>query len=103
MTPTGAPIEIDIPHKLGRAAARERIASSFGRLAEFVPGGAVTEHRWSGDRLDFTVEGMGQRVSVMLDVGDDKVHAVFALPALLAMFADKLRDKLAREAPKLLE
>ena len=82
MTPTGAPIEIDIPHKLGRAAARERIASSFGRLAEFVPGGAVTEHRGSGDRLEFTVEGSGQHESVMVDVGDDKVHAEFELRAV---------------------
>lgn len=97
------PIEVDIPHKLGRAAARERIASSFGRLAEFVPGGAVTQHHWEGDRLDFTVEGMGQRVGVKLDVGDANVHATFELPQFLSLFAEQIRSKLQREAPKLLE
>lgn len=97
------PIEVDIPHKLGRAAARERIGASFGRFAEFVPGGAITEHRWTGDRLDFTVEGLGQRVAVHLDVADANVHATFEIPAFLAMFADRIRDKLTREAPKLLE
>ena len=54
---TSQPIEIDIPHKLGRDAAKERISTSFGRLAEFIPGGHVAEHRWTGDRLDFTVVG----------------------------------------------
>ncbi|WP_375288695.1 polyhydroxyalkanoic acid system family protein [Sphingomonas sp.] len=97
------PIEVDIPHKLGRAVAKERIGSSFGRLAEFVPGGAVTQHHWEGDRLDFTVEGLGQRVGVKLDVGESNVHAVFELPQFLAMFADQIRAKLQREAPKLLE
>lgn len=97
------PIEVDIPHKLGRAAARERIASSFGKLAEFVPGGAVTEHRWQGDRLDFTVEGMGQKVGVKLDVAESNVHATFDLPQFLGLFAEQIRAKLQREAPKLLE
>jgi len=100
---TAPPIEIDIPHKLGRAAARERIAGGFGKLADFIPGGTVTEHRWTGDVLDFVVEALGQRVSARLDVQDAKVHATFELPPFLAMLAGPLRAKLAKEAPKLLE
>lgn len=98
-----APIEVDIPHQLGTAAAKERIGSSFGKLADFIPGGAVTEHRWEGDSLLFTVEGMGQRVAARLDVAAANVHASFELPAFLAMFSDKIRAKLQKEAPKLLE
>lgn len=98
-----APIEVDIPHQLGTAAAKERIGSSFGKLADFIPGGAVTEHRWQGDTLFFTVEGMGQRVAARLDVSAANVHASFELPAFLAMFSDKIRAKLQKEAPKLLE
>ncbi|OWK33719.1 polyhydroxyalkanoic acid system family protein [Sphingomonas dokdonensis] len=98
-----APIEVDIPHQLGTAAAKERIGSSFGKLADFIPGGAVTEHRWEGDSLFFTVEGMGQRVAARLDVAAANVHASFELPAFLAMFSDKIRAKLQKEAPKLLE
>jgi hypothetical protein len=97
------PIEIDIPHKLGRDAAKERIGASFGRLADFIPGGAITEHRWTGDRLDITVEGLGQRVGVQMEVAEANVHAVFVLPEFLAMFAERIRAKLQKEAPKLLE
>ena len=97
------PIEIDIPHKLGRASAKERIATSFGRLAEFIPGGAITEHSWVGDRLNLVVEGMGQRVGVHLDVAETNVHATFELPQFLAMFHDRIRAKLEKEGPKLLE
>ena len=98
-----APIEVDIPHQLGTAAAKQRIGSSFGKLADFIPGGAITEHRWEGDSLTFTVEGLGQRVGARLDVSDSNVHATFDLPAFLAMFSDKIREKLQREAPKLLQ
>ena len=100
MTP---PIELDLPHKLGRAAARARIEGGIGKLAGFVPGGTVSEHRWDGDTLSFTVEAMGQRVGSRLTVFDDKVHAVFDLPPFLALFADKIRAKLAKDGPKLLE
>jgi hypothetical protein len=96
------PVEVDLPHQLGRAGARQRIEGGFGKLAGYVPGGHVTEHRWDGDTLHFTVEGMGQRVGVRLDVADSNVHAVFELPALLAMFAEPLREKLQKEGPKLL-
>lgn len=98
-----APIEVDIPHKLGTGPAKERIGSSFGKLADFIPGGSVTEHRWQGDTLHFTVEGLGQRVAARLDVAASNVHATFELPAFLAMFSDKIRAKLQKEAPKLLE
>ena len=96
------PVEVDLPHQLGRAGAKQRIEGGFGKLAGYVPGGHVTEHRWDGDTLHFTVEGMGQRVGVRLDVTDTNVHAVFDLPGLLAMFAEPLRAKLEKDGPKLL-
>lgn len=97
------PIQIDLPHKLGRAAARARIEGGMGKLASFIPGGTVTEQRWDGDTLHLTVEAMAQRVAAHLTVLDDKVHAVFELPPFLALFADKIRAKLQKDAPKLLE
>ncbi|WP_298673884.1 polyhydroxyalkanoic acid system family protein [uncultured Sphingomonas sp.] len=98
-----APIEVDVPHRLGTAPAKQRIGDGFGKLADFVPGGAITDHRWDGDTLYFTVEGLGQRVSAQMDVSDANVHCTFTLPAFLAMFSDRIRAKLEREAPKLLE
>ncbi|CAN5670108.1 hypothetical protein BH11PSE6_BH11PSE6_04710 [soil metagenome] len=97
------PIVVDIPHKLGLAAARARIDKGVGKLASFVPGGAVTDHRWEGDTLVFTVEAMGQRVASRLDVLESRIHASFDLPPMLRLFAGKIRDKLSKDGAKLLK
>jgi len=96
------PIELDIPHKLGKAAARARVEHGFKSIADVIPGGRVTQHEWQGDALTFTVEGMGQRISSRLEVFEDKVHAAVDLPALLSLFAERIRAKLAKEGPKML-
>ena len=97
------PIAVDIPHKLGRDAAKARVGGGIGKLAGMFPGGGTVDHRWEGDSLYFTVSAMGQRIASRLDVFDDKVHAEVDLPPFLALFADKIREKLRQEGPKLLE
>jgi hypothetical protein len=96
-------VKVDIPHKLGREAARARIAGGVGKLADMIPGGGTVEQRWEGDTLHFGVSAMGQKVACRLDVFDDKVHAEVDLPPMLALFAGKIRDKLAGGATKLLK
>ena len=97
------PVKVDIPHKLGREAARARIAGGIGKLAGMFPGGGQVEERWEGDSLHFTVTALGQRVASRLDIFDGHVHAEVDLPPMLALFAAKIRDKLLSEAPKLLK
>ena len=97
------PVEVDIPHKLGKAAARTRVEAGFKQIADLIPGGHVTTHRWEGDSLTFTIEGLGQRVSSRMDIFADKVHAVVDLPPFMALFAEPLRAKLAKEGTKMLE
>lgn len=97
------PITVEIPHKLGREAARARVASGIGKLAGMFPGGAAVDHRWEGDTMHFTVAAMGQRVASRLTVGVDRVRAEIDLPPLLALFANRIREKLTKEAPKLLK
>ena len=97
------PITLDIPHKLGRDAAKARIGGGIGKLADLFPGGAAVDQRLEGDVMHFTVSAMGQKVASRLEVFEDKVHAVVDLPPMLALFASKIREKLAREAPKLLK
>ncbi len=97
------PIEVDLPHQLGVAGARQRIEGGFGKLAGYIPGGHVSEHRWEGDTLHFVVEGMGQRIAVQLAVAERNVHATFVLPGFLGMFAEQIRAKLQKDGPKLLE
>ncbi|HEX4696012.1 polyhydroxyalkanoic acid system family protein [Sphingomonas sp.] len=96
------PITVEVPHKLGLTEARRRVEGGIGKLAGMIPGGAAVDHRWDGDVLHFTVAAMGQRIASQLDVRADRVIATIVLPPFLALFADKLRAKLAKEAPKLL-
>ena len=97
------PITLDIPHKLGLEPAKARIGGGVGKIADMFPGGGHVEQHWEGDVLHFTVNAMGQKVASRLEVHADKVHAVVDLPPMLALFAGKIREKLAREAPKLLQ
>ena len=97
------PVVVDIPHKLGREAARARIAGGVGKIAGMFPGGGQVKEHWEGDTLHFTVSAMGQVVASRLGVLDTHVHAEVDLPPMLALFAGKIREKLAKEAPKLLE
>ena len=97
------PIVVEIPHQLGMAGARARVEGGIGKLAGMFPGGAAVDHRWEGDTMHFTVAAMGQRVASRLTVAEASVRAEVDLPPFLALFADKIRAKLAKEAPKLLE
>lgn len=96
------PVVVQIPHKLGRAAAKERLDKGVGKLTSFIPGSSVMEHHWNGDTLSFTVQAMGQRVAAKLDVFDEQVRAELDLPPFLAMFAHKAREFLSENGRKLL-
>ena len=98
-----APIELDVPHQLGKAAVRERLDGGIGKIGKLIPGGAKVVHRWEEDTMTFTVEAMGQAVKASATVFDDKVHAIVDLPGFLGLFAGKIRDVIQAEAPKLLK
>ncbi|WP_174291519.1 polyhydroxyalkanoic acid system family protein [Sphingomonas bacterium] len=100
---TTQPVEVDIPHTLGKAAARARVEGGFGQIADMIPGGHVTEHHWEGDSLTFTIEALGQRIASRLDIFDARVHATVNLPPFLALFAEAIRAKLAKEGTVLLK
>jgi hypothetical protein len=99
---SGAPIDVDVPHQLGRAEARRRVEQGFGKLADWIPGGNVSENRWEGDSLHFSVGAMGVRVVARLDVAETHVHAHLELPAFLAGFAPQIQEKLRQKGPELL-
>jgi hypothetical protein len=99
----GVPVEMDIPHKLGKAGVRERLDKGIGRIGTMIPGGALVEHHWEDDTMLFTVQAMGQRIASRLETFEDKVHAAIDLPPLMALFANQVKAMLESEAPKLLE
>lgn len=97
------PIDVDLPHTLGREEARRRIAGNFHKLRDHIPGGAThIDEKWNGDRLNLTVHAMGQEVEAVIDVEDAKVHCRIQLPAMLSLFAGPIEQMLKLKGGDLL-
>jgi hypothetical protein len=97
------PIDVDIPHQLGREEAHRRIATNIHKLRDHIPGGAShIDAKWTGDRLDLAVHAMGQAVEAEIDVDDSKVHCRIQLPGMLAMFAGPIEQMLKAKGGDLL-
>jgi hypothetical protein len=89
------PISLTLPHQLGRAEARRRIEAGFANLVRQLPGGGGTcNERWDGDRLTFSVSGLGQTVSGVVDVLDAAVNMQIELPGVLGVIASGLKGRL---------
>lgn len=97
-----APIALDIPHQLGKVGARERLDRGIGKIGTMIPGGGQVQHDWDGDIMAFTLTAMGQTMQCTATVYDTHVHAAVDLPPMLALFAGKIGEALARGLPKLL-
>ena len=97
------PIQVDLPHKLGRDEARRRIASNIHKLREHIPGGANVESAWQGDELDLAINALGQAVSAKIGVEETKVRVAVMLPGMLAMFAGPIEAMLQKKGNVLLE
>jgi len=97
------PIDVDIPHRLGRDEAHRRIAGNFHKLRDHIPGGADhIDERWSGDRLNLTIHAMGQEVEAVIDVEETKVHCRIQLPGVLALMAGPIEALLRQKGSDLL-
>jgi len=97
------PIVVDLPHSLGAAEAKRRIAGGIGKLSDHLPGGGEVNHSWSGDRMDLGVKAMGQQVSAKIDVGEKIVRLEVVLPAFLSFFGSKVESLMRRHGTELLE
>ena len=97
------PINVDLPHKLGRDEARRRIAGNIDSLAGQIPGGAANvQSRWEGDTLHLDIGAMGQSINAEIAVDERVVHCTFELPGMLAMFAGPIEAMLRRKGGDLL-
>ena len=97
------PIDVDLPHKLGRDEARRRIANNIHKLQEHIPGGAQVSSNWVGDQLDLSIVAMGQAVEAKIGVDERVVHVRVMLPGMLAMFARPIEAMLEKKGDVLLE
>ncbi len=97
------PIEVDLPHNLGKDEARRRIANNVHRLTDHIPGGAQVELGWSGDQLNLRVQALGDFVQSTIDVEDSKVRVRVLLPGMLGMFSGVIAGALQKKGSVLLE
>lgn len=97
------PIDVDLPHKLGKEEARRRIANNVHKLTEHIPGGAHVESAWTGDQLSLSVRALGETVQSTIDVEETKVRVRVLLPGMLGMFSGIIQGALERKGDLLLE
>src|SRR5689334_12519805 len=97
------PIDVDLPHNLGKDEARRRSANNIHKLQDHIPGGAQVQSGWTGDQLNLDVAAMGQTVAATIDVMDSKVHRKVLLPGMLGMFAGVIQDALQKKGSVLLQ
>mgnify|MGYP003581318785 FL=1 len=100
------PIEVELPHKLGREEAHRRIADNVHRLKDHLPGGAASHvaSNWAGDTLSLDISAMGQSVAAQIDVEETKVRCRVVLPGMLSFFAGPIEAALkAKGSDVLLE
>ena len=97
------PIEVDLPHRLGRDEARRRIANNIHKLEEHIPGGAQVQSGWAGDQLNLRVQALGDSVQATIDVEEAKVHVKVLLPGMLGMFSGIIQAALHMKGSVLLE
>lgn len=60
-------------------------------------------HNWTGDRLGFSLQAIGQTVSGTIDVEEKLVRLEVKLPGIFAMVANKLKGRLRDEGQILLQ
>ena len=97
------PIEVDLPHSLGKDEARRRIANNVHRLTDHIPGGAQVESGWAGDQLNLRIQALGDSVQSTIDVQETKVVVKVLLPGMLGMFSGVIAGALQKKGNVLLE
>ena len=98
------PIDVTLPHTLGKGAAKERLGNNIHKLRDHVPGGAAdVTSNWAGDTLNLRVTAMGATVDAAIAVEERLVRCHINLPGILALFARPIEAMLKAKGPELLE
>ena len=97
------PIEVELPHRLGKEEARRRIAGNIHKLEAKIPGGGShVDTSWAGDVLNLNVSALGQTVAAEIGVEESRVRVRVMLPPMLAMFARPIEAALSAKGGDLL-
>ena len=91
------PVVVILPHKLGKEEALRRVRPALSKASDSFPILKVEQEVWSGDRMDFRVQAMGQMAAGNIQVGDTQVRLEVTLPWLLHKFAEVGTENHCRE------
>lgn len=98
------PIDVTLPHSLGKEAAKERLGNNIHKLRDHIPGGSAdVTSAWSGDTLNLTVRAMGAAVEASILVEETQVRCHIVLPGMLSLLARPIEAMLKARGPELLE
>ena len=97
------PIDVDLPHNLGKDEARRRIANNIHKLEQHIPGAAKVQSGWAGDQLNLQIAALGEAINATIDVMETKVHLKVLLPGMLGMFSGMIHATLQKKGGALLE
>jgi hypothetical protein len=96
-------LSVDVPHNLGAAEARRRIADGTGQLTGRLPAGATATPTWVGDKLMLDIKALGQEMKAQLDVQEKLVRVELVLPPALSFFRPLIEAGIRRTGAELLE
>jgi hypothetical protein len=97
------PIVVDVPHHLGAAEAKRRIAGNLGKLGGALPAGAKVSSAWEGEQLRLDVAALGQRIDAGVDIQESLIRITVVLPPALAFFGKAIEAGLRQSGAALLE
>lgn len=92
----------DVPHSLGREAAKQRIGEGLPKLLEMLPGGKAAHH-WTGDTMFLDYRALGQSAAAEIEIMDDRVRVTVTLTGILAAMGAKVASLMGRGTRELLD
>ena len=98
-------MEIEIPHSLGRAEVRRRLADNSHRIGESIPGGmAEIETSWpSENRMAMSITAMGQVLRGHIDIEETRVVFHMDLPPALGFLRPMIEGAIRDQGERMLE
>ena len=82
------PVTVTIPHELGKAEAKRRLAESFGSIRQQLAGGSIAlakvDETWEGDRMRFELQSLDNLQAardLLLSNAEDQAKEVGRRPA----------------------
>ena len=97
-------MDVAIPHNLGREEVRRRMRDNSHSIGDQIPGGmADVQTSWpSEDRMNLSINAMGQAITGHIDIEDHQVVFHVLLPPALGFIKPIVEGALRDQGQKML-